>query len=108
MRITKRTFLGGAGAAAAAAFGVALLGRGSEAAAETFEVKLAPDRWKRRLGAERDRVLRQTATVSAGPSTINNEHGRGTFLCAGCDLHAYRSQDKIESDTGRPSFIRPI
>ena len=108
MRMTKRTFLGGAGAAAMAAVGAVLLGRGSEASAETFELNLTPEQWRRRLGAEQFRVLRQQHTERSGSSPLNNEHRRGTFLCAGCNLPVYRSQDKFESGTGWPSFIRPI
>ena len=108
MKISKRTFLGGAGAAAVAAFGTALLTRGSEASAETFEVNLPPEQWRRRLTAEQFRVLRQQGTERAGSSPLNAEHRRGTFVCAGCALPVFRSQDKFESGTGWPSFIRPI
>ena len=108
MRMSKRTFLGGAGAAVTAAIGTVLLGRGTEASAEVFEVNLTPDQWRRRLSPEQFRVLRQRGTERAGTSPLNREHRRGTFLCAGCDLPVYRSQDKFESGTGWPSFTRPI
>jgi peptide-methionine (R)-S-oxide reductase len=107
-KMTKRTFLGGAGAAAAAALGAVFLGRGSEASAEVFEVNLTPEQWRRRLTPQQFRVLRQQHTERSGTSPLNAEHRRGTFLCAGCDLPVYRSQDKFESGTGWPSFIRPI
>jgi len=108
MKMTKRTFLGGAGAAVVAGIGALLAGRSTEASAETFRVNLTPDQWLRRLGAERFRVLRLRGTERAGTSPLNNEHRRGTFLCAGCDLPVFRSRDKFESGTGWPSFIRPI
>ena len=108
MRLSKRSFLGGAGAAALAGLGAVLLGRGSEASAETFEVNLTPEQWRRRLSAEQFRVLRQQATERARTSPLNDEHRRGTFLCAGCNLPVYRSQDKYDSGTGWPSFTRPI
>ena len=108
MRIDRRTFVGGAGAAAVAAVGVALLGRGSEASAETFEINLTPEQWRRRLSPAQYSVLRERATERAWTSPLNGEHRRGTFVCAGCGLPAYRSQDKFDSGTGWPSFIRPI
>jgi len=108
MGMSKRTFLGGAGAAIVAGVGALFATRSTEASAETFEVSLTPDAWLRRLGPERFRVLRQQSTERAGSSPLNNEHRRGTFLCAGCDLPVYRSQDKFESGTGWPSFVRPI
>ena len=107
-RLTKRTFLGGAGAAVVAGAGLLFAGRGSEAAAEVFEVNLTPEQWRRRLSAEQFRVLRQQGTERAGTSPLNREHRRGNYLCAGCDLPVFRSQDKFESGTGWPSFIRPI
>ena len=108
MRMSKRTFLGGAGAAAVAAIAATFVGRGSEASAETFEVNLTPDQWRRRLTPEQFRTLRQQATERAWTSPLNDEHRIGIFRCAGCDLPVYRSQDKYDSGTGWPSFIRPI
>ena len=108
MSMSKRTFLGGAGAAVAAGIAAILAGRGSEASAEAFEVSLTPDQWRRRLSPAQYRVLREQGTERSGTSPLNGEHRRGAFLCAGCDLPVFRSQDKFESGTGWPSFIRPI
>ncbi len=108
MKMSKRTFLGGAGAVVAAGIAAILAGRGSEASAEAFEVDLTPDQWRRRLSPAQYRVLREQGTERAGTSPLNDEHRRGTFLCAGCDLPVFRSQDKFDSGTGWPSFIRPI
>ncbi|HWT12603.1 MAG TPA: peptide-methionine (R)-S-oxide reductase MsrB [Allosphingosinicella sp.] len=107
-RMTKRTFFGAAGAAAATAIAALVAGRGSEASAEAFEVNLTPEQWRRRLTPEQYRVLRQQGTERAGTSPLNREHRRGTFVCAGCDLPVFRSQDKFESGTGWPSFVRAI
>jgi len=108
LRLTKRGFLGGAGAAAVAGIGAVLAGRGSEASAEVFELNLTPEQWRRRLTPEQFRVLRQQGTERAGSSPLNDEHRRGAFHCAGCDLPVFRSQDKFDSGTGWPSFVRPI
>jgi len=108
MRVSKRGFLGGVGAAAVAGVSAILFGRGSEASAEPFEVNLTPDQWRRRLTPEQYRVLREQGTERAGTSPLNREHRRGAFLCAGCDLPVFRSQDKFDSGTGWPSFVRPI
>jgi peptide-methionine (R)-S-oxide reductase len=108
MKLSKRTFLGGAGAAAMAGLAALMFGRGSEASAETFEVNLTPDQWRRRLTPQQYRVLREQGTERAGTSPLDREHRRGAFLCAGCDLPVFRSQDKFDSGTGWPSFVRPI
>lgn len=106
--ISKRMFLGGAGAAVVAAVAVAFAGRSSEASAETFEVNLTPEQWRRRLTAEQYRVLRRQGTERAGSSPLDRERRRGTFLCAGCELPVFRSEDKYDSRTGWPSFVRPL
>lgn len=107
-KVSKRTFLGGAGAAIAAIAAGAYALRGSEASAETFEVNLTREQWRGRLSAEQFRVLREQGTERAGSSPLDREHRQGTFACAGCALPVYRSQDKFDSGTGWPSFIRPI
>ena len=103
MNLSKRALLGTMLASAAV-----LAGCGSQASAEVFEVNLTPDQWRRRLTPQQFRVLREAATERAFTSPLNDEHRRGTFLCAGCELPVYRSQDKFDSGTGWPSFTRPI
>lgn len=107
-KMTKRAFLGTAGAAVVAGVTALVAGRGSEASAETFEFNMTPEQWRRRLSPEQFRVLRQQGTERAGTSALNREHRTGTYSCAGCNLPVYRSQDKFESGTGWPSFVRPI
>ena len=108
MKLSKRGFLGGGAAVLATGLAAVVLGRGSEASAETFEVELTADQWRRRLTPEQYRVLRRQGTERAGSSPLDREHRRGAFLCAGCDLPVFRSQDKFDSGTGWPSFTRPI
>ena len=108
MRMSKRTFLGAAGAAVTAGIAAILAGRSSEASAEVFEINLTPEQWRRRLTPQQYRVLREAGTERAGTSPLDGEHRRGTFLCAGCDLPVFRSQDKFDSGTGWPSFTRAI
>lgn len=104
--VTKRGFLGGA----SATLGALLLGAGcsTEAVAETFEVTRSEEQWRRLLTPAQYRVLRDEGTEQAGSSPLNQEHRSGAYLCAGCNLPVYRSQDKFESGTGWPSFVRPI
>jgi peptide-methionine (R)-S-oxide reductase len=53
-------------------------------------------------------VLRQEDTERAFSSPLNDEHRKGTFLCAGCSNELYSSETKFESGTGWPSFYRPL
>lgn len=76
--------------------------------AKTFEITKTDEEWRRLLSYERYRVLRKHATEPAGTSPLNNEHRRGIFYCAGCDLPLFSSETKFESGTGWPSFTAPL
>jgi peptide-methionine (R)-S-oxide reductase len=69
---------------------------------------LSDSEWRRRLGPQRYRILRQAGTERAFTSPLNNEHRRGTFVCAGCGLPLFSSTAKFDSGTGWPSFFRPL
>jgi peptide-methionine (R)-S-oxide reductase len=75
---------------------------------ERFEVTLSDAEWRKRLTPEQYAVLRDQSTERAGTSPLDREKRRGVFLCAGCNLDLYRSEDKFDSGTGWPSFVRPI
>jgi peptide-methionine (R)-S-oxide reductase len=79
-----------------------------EAGTETFEVVKSEAEWKAALTPEQFRVLRQHATERPFSSALNNEHRRGAFHCAGCDLPLFASETKFDSGTGWPSFYAPI
>ncbi|WP_135213461.1 peptide-methionine (R)-S-oxide reductase MsrB [Vitreimonas flagellata] len=68
--------------------------------------RLTEAQWRARLEPLAFRVLRQEATERAGTSPLDNEHRRGTFVCAGCELELFRSEWKFDSGTGWPSFFR--
>ena len=105
--MTKRTFLG-AGAAALGALITGCSREGGAAPAETFEVNRSPEEWRKILSPEQFAVLREENTERAGSSSLNAEHRRGIYACAGCALPVYRSDAKFESGTGWPSFTAPI
>lgn len=44
----------------------------------------------------------------AGTSPLTDEHSKGKFACAGCNLPLFSSETKFESRTGWPSFYDPI
>jgi peptide-methionine (R)-S-oxide reductase len=96
------------GAGAAAILGLALLRSPSAAAAGGFPVTHSPAEWKRLLGPQRYAVLREASTERPFTSPLNNEHRRGTFVCAGCALPLFSSATKFESGTGWPSFWKPL
>jgi len=110
MQVDRRTFL--LGGTAIAALGVAALmfrPMGSSRAAEgTFEFTLSDAEWKQKLSPEAYEVLRHEGTEYPGTSALLNEHRKGTFACAGCDLPLFDSSTKYDSGTGWPSFYQPL
>ncbi len=79
------------------------------AAAETIApLNLTDAEWKKRLPDLAYRVLRHEATERPFTSPLLDEHRKGTFVCLGCDLPLFDSSTKFDSETGWPSFWRPI
>ena len=74
-------------------------------ASDVKKLVLSDDEWKKRLPPEAYSVLRHEATERAGTSPLNDEHRKGTFVCAGCELPLFDSSSKFESGTGWPSFF---
>jgi peptide-methionine (R)-S-oxide reductase len=64
--------------------------------------------WKRILPAETYRVTREAGTEIAYTGRYWNNHAKGTYVCAACDLPLFSSKTKYESGTGWPSFWQPI
>ncbi|RWE64643.1 MAG: peptide-methionine (R)-S-oxide reductase, partial [Mesorhizobium sp.] len=77
-------------------------------AAETFEVTKTDAEWHAILSDAAFDVLRKQGTEYPGTSPLLNEHRKGIFACAGCDLPVYSSETKFDSGTGWPSFWQEI
>ena len=71
-------------------------------------VKFSDAEWKQKLSPAAYDVLRHEGTERAGSSPLNEEHRKGSFHCAGCDLPLFGSEAKFESGTGWPSFFAPL
>ncbi|MBI1181198.1 MAG: peptide-methionine (R)-S-oxide reductase MsrB [Alphaproteobacteria bacterium] len=76
--------------------------------AETFEVTHTKAEWRKLLSPEAYHVLREDGTERAFTSPLNDEHRKGIFACAGCDLPLFSSTTKFDSGTGWPSFWKPL
>ncbi len=78
------------------------------AEAKDYPVRFSQEEWRRRLTPMQFRVLRQGATEKPYSSPLNDEHRKGTFVCA-ADGHAlFASATKFDSGTGWPSFWKPL
>lgn len=102
--LTRRQLLGTGGALAA----VVALAPLSAPAHAGFEIRKTPAQWRKQLGPERYRILRQGGTERPYSSPLDKEKRRGTFVCAGCALPLFSSTAKFESGTGWPSFFKAL
>ncbi|TIT78449.1 MAG: peptide-methionine (R)-S-oxide reductase MsrB [Mesorhizobium sp.] len=110
--MNRRDFLwsGAAATALIMGTGAALRMGGAKPAlsAETFEVVKTDAEWHAILSDAAFDVLRREGTEYPGTSPLLNEHRKGIFACAGCDLPVYPSETKFDSGTGWPSFWQEI
>jgi len=103
--MTRRSFI----AAALSALGLASRAEPAAAVANGIEPLRLPDaEWKKRLAPAAYDVLRHEGTERAGTSPLNDEHRKGRFHCAGCDLPLFGSETKFDSGTGWPSFYASL
>jgi peptide-methionine (R)-S-oxide reductase len=106
--LTRRWLLTGSALGLAALAGYRLLRPGTPQAEEVFEVAYSDADWRKRLTADQYSVLRQEGTERPFTSPLLDEHRKGNFACAGCDLDLFSSETKFESGTGWPSFWKPL
>ena len=71
-------------------------------------VVLSDAEWQKRLTSEQYRVLRHKGTEIAFTGKYWNQHTKGTYVCAGCNLELFSSKTKYDSGTGWPSFWQPL
>ena len=88
------------------------LGRAQTATAPTGPaiepLRLSDTEWRKRLAPAAYEVLRHEGTERAGSSALNDEHRKGVFHCAGCELPLFSSATKFDSGTGWPSFYAAL
>lgn len=103
---TRREFLAWLGAGAAIPV-LAACG-GGDAEAKVYPVSYSEAEWRRRLTGEQFRILRQEGTERPFSSPLNDEHRKGTFVCAADGNPLFSSATKFDSGTGWPSFWKPL
>jgi peptide-methionine (R)-S-oxide reductase len=69
---------------------------------------LSESEWRKRLTPEQFRILREDGTERAFTGKYWKHGDAGVYLCAGCGLALFRSDEKYDSGTGWPSFWAPL
>lgn len=65
------------------------------------------EQWRAELTPEQYQVARQAGTERAFTGKYWNSKARGTYRCVCCGAELFSSDDKFDSGSGWPSFIRP-
>lgn len=104
----RKHFLAAFGGLGAASFlGMSGLGGGSARRDDEERDGPRPD-WKKLLSPAAYGVLFHEDTERPFSSPLNDEHHKGTFVCAACFQPLFDSAAKFDSGTGWPSFFKPL
>ncbi len=74
----------------------------------TDKVTKTEAEWRKQLTPEQFHILREKGTERAFTGATHDNHDKGTYTCAGCELELFSSDTKFESGTGWPSFWQPL
>ncbi|MCE5197710.1 MAG: peptide-methionine (R)-S-oxide reductase MsrB [Armatimonadota bacterium] len=72
------------------------------------KIKKTDKEWREQLTPEQYRITREKGTEPAFTGKLLHEEREGTFKCVCCGQPLFKSEDKFDSGSGWPSFIRPV
>jgi peptide-methionine (R)-S-oxide reductase len=72
------------------------------------KIERTDEDWRKTLTPEQYEVTRQKGTERAFTGQYWNCHDPGTYRCAACGEPLFASDDKFDSGSGWPSFVRPV
>ncbi|HEY4275126.1 MAG TPA: peptide-methionine (R)-S-oxide reductase MsrB [Rhizomicrobium sp.] len=81
---------------------------GSPAAWADYPVTRTDAEWKKLLSPAAYTVLRHQGTEMPYSSPLDMNTKKGVYSCAGCDTALFSSDTKYDSQTGWPSFWKPL
>ena len=71
------------------------------------KLDLSNEEWRERLEPQQYHVLREGGTERAFTGKYESNKAAGEYVCAGCGTPLFESEDKYDSGSGWPSFVRP-
>ncbi len=72
------------------------------------KIHLSNEEWYQKLSPEEFRVMREHGTERAFSGKYDKFYKDGTYQCAACGLPLFSSDAKYDSQSGWPSFFKPI
>ena len=66
------------------------------------------EEWEKILTPEQFAILRKHETESPFTGEYYLNHETGMYCCGACSNPLFSSDDKFESDSGWPSFVKPV
>jgi len=71
------------------------------------KVVKSEEEWKAELSPNEYNILREKGTEPAFSGDLYDHKGEGIYVCAGCGLELFQSDEKYKSGSGWPSFWAP-
>jgi peptide-methionine (R)-S-oxide reductase len=71
------------------------------------KIERTDEEWREQLTPDQYEVTRRKGTERAFTGAYWDTHDAGTYRCVACGEPLFTSDDKFDSGTGWPSFVRP-
>ena len=74
----------------------------------TDKIRKSDEEWQKELTPEQYRIARKKGTERAFTGKYNDAKEPGVYTCVCCGNPLFDSDDKFDSGSGWPSFVRPV
>lgn len=73
-----------------------------------YHVQRTDEEWREILSSAEYQVMQEGGREPEGTSYLVAQSENGLYLCRGCELEIYASNDKIHPGQGWPAFTQPL